>query len=150
MTKDEIVKAQRFCAYQERSQQEVRNKLYELGLFAGRVEEVISELIQAGFLNEERFAVAYTLGKFRIKKWGKLKIRHGLRLKKIPEKLIAKALKQINEADYLRTLQDVLSKKRVLLKEKDNFKLEYKLIQFALSKGYERDLITDALKANML
>ena len=69
------VKAESYCAYQERSQFEIRNKLYEWGLHQRDVEEIISELIEFNFLNEERFALAYSLGKFRIKGWGKIKIR---------------------------------------------------------------------------
>ena len=87
-------KAESFCAYQERSQHEIRNKLYEWGLHQNDVETIISELIEANFLNEERFAIAYSLGKFRIKGWGKIKIKHGLKLKRVPEKLIHKSLQK--------------------------------------------------------
>src|SRR6478735_4591510 len=73
-----LVKAQKYCAYQERSQQEVRDKLYTFGLHKNQVEELISRLISDGFLKEERFAIAYATGKFRSKKWGVIKIRHGL------------------------------------------------------------------------
>src|SRR5690606_6510429 len=77
-------KIERYCAYQERSQKEVRNKLYELGLKnSADVEELISELIQSNFINEERFARAYTLGKFRMKLWGRIKISQGLKQKGI-------------------------------------------------------------------
>ena len=66
-------KLEHYCAYQERSQQEVRDKLYNYGLHSAEVEDVICELIGANFLNEERFANAYALGKFRIKQWGEIK-----------------------------------------------------------------------------
>lgn len=104
------VKAESYCAYQERSQFEIRNKLYEWGLHQKNVEEIISELIKLNFLNEERFALAYSLGKFRIKGWGKNKIRQGLKLKRIPDKLIIKSLKEINEDDYLLMLTKILKK----------------------------------------
>lgn len=104
------VKAESYCAYQERSQFEIRNKLYEWGLHQKNVEEIISELIELNFLNEERFALAYSLGKFRIKGWGKNKIRQGLKLKRIPDKLIIKSLKEINEDDYLLMLTKILKK----------------------------------------
>ena len=105
------VKAESYCAYQERSQFEIRNKLYEWGLHQKDVEEIISELIELNFLNEERFALAYSLGKFKIKGWGKNKIRQGLKLKRIPDKLIIKSLKEINENDYLLMLTKILKKK---------------------------------------
>jgi regulatory protein len=105
------VKAESYCAYQERSQFEIRNKLYEWGLHQKDVEEIISELIELNFLNEERFALAYSLGKFRIKGWGKNKIRQGLKLKRITDKLIIKSLKSIEDDDYLMMLKKILQKK---------------------------------------
>ena len=74
------LKAEAYCAYQERSQSEIRNKLYEWGLHQKDVEEIISELIGENFLNEERFALAYTLGKFRIKGWGKNQNQTGFKI----------------------------------------------------------------------
>ncbi len=144
------VKAESYCAYQERSQFEIRNKLYEWGLHQKDVEEIISELIELNFLNEERFALAYSLGKFRIKGWGKNKIRQGLKLKRIPDKLIIKSLKEINEDDYMLMLTKILKKKLNTISEKDPFKKRYLLSRFATSKGYESDLITDLLINNRL
>jgi len=139
-------KAEHYCAYQERSQQEMRNKLYEWGLHERDVEMIISELIENNFLNEERFALAYTSGKFRIKGWGKVKIRQGLKLRRVPDKLIAKSMQKIDPDDYVEKLRHLLLKKSALLKEKDPFKRRYKLVQYAISRGFEKDLIYDILK----
>jgi regulatory protein len=114
------------------------------------VEEIISELIELNFLNEERFALAYSLGKFRIKGWGKNKIRQGLKLKRIPDKLIIKSLKSIEDDDYLMMLKKILQKKLNTISEKDPFKKRYLLTRFAASKGYESDLIADLLINNKL
>lgn len=144
------VKAESFCAYQERSQHETRNKLYEWGLYQNDVELIISDLIESNFLNEERFALAYTLGKFRIKGWGKIKIRQGLKFKRIPDKLIKKSLQSIDGDDYLYKLKQILDKKSLLLKEKDPYIRRYKLMQYAASRGFEKDLISELLKDNQL
>lgn len=144
------VKAESYCAYQERSQQEVRDKLYDWGLHERDVEEIISELIGQNFLNEERFALAYTLGKFRIKHWGKIKIKQGLKLKRVPDKMIIKSLKAIDPDDYLNTLKRLIEKKSATLKESDPFKKRFSLSRYAASKGYEQDLISDILKENKL
>lgn len=145
-----LAKAEHFCAYQERSQQEVRNKLYDLGLYPDAVERIISKLIEDNFLNEERFARAYAQGKFNLKAWGRIKIKQGLKLKRVPEKLINKALQSIDGDDYLLALSKILTKKSTQLTEKDNFKRRYKLIQYAVSRGFETDLINDVLKNNEL
>src|SRR5690606_32650010 len=86
------LKASNYCAFQERSQQEVRDKLYEWGLHKEEVENLLVDLIQEGFLNEERFAMAYARGKHRINKWGVHKIRQGLKLKSVSPPLIQSAL----------------------------------------------------------
>ena len=145
-----LAKAESYCAYQERSQQEVRNKLYDWGLWPNEVEEVISELIENNFLNEERFARAYVSGKFNIKRWGKIKIKQGLKLKKITDKMIAIALNTIDYDDYLQTILETAEKKIPTIKEKKAYKRKYKLVSYLLGKGFENDLILEVLKSNNL
>ncbi len=141
-----MAKAERYCAYQDRSQHEVRDKLYEWGQYSREVEEIVSELIQGGFLNEERFSLAYTSGKFRIKGWGKIKIKQGLKLKRVPDQMILKALKSIDSDDYREKLRSLLEKKSATVYEKDPYKRRYLLSRYAASKGYEQDLIADVLR----
>lgn len=143
--KEALSKAERYCAYQERSQQEVRDKLYELGQYPSAVESIISRLIESNFLNEERFAKAYAIGKFRQKGWGKIKIKQGLKFKRVSEPLIKKALASIDSDEYWQTLNKIIQKKEAHIKEKDPFKRRYKLHQYALSRGFENDLIQEAL-----
>ncbi|WP_158800544.1 regulatory protein RecX [Pedobacter sp. L105] len=145
-----LVKAESYCAYQERAQQEVRDKLYDWGLHHNEVEEVITELITTNFLNEERFANAYVSGKFNIKRWGKIKIKQGLKLKKIPEKMIIKALNAIDYDEYLKTILAAAEKKSAVLIEKDVYKKKYKLITYLMGKGFESNLISEVLKDNNL
>ena len=145
-----LAKAESYCAYQERSQQEVRNKLYDWGLWPNEVEEVISELIGNNFLNEERFAKAYVSGKFNIKHWGKIKIKQGLKLKKITDKMILSALNTIDYDDYLKTILHTAEKKLPLISEKEPYKRKYKLITYLMSKGFENHLILEVLKSNNL
>jgi regulatory protein len=145
-----LAKAENYCAYQERSQQEVRSKLYDWGLWPNEVEEVISELIENNFLNEERFAKAYVSGKFNIKHWGKIKIKQGLKLKKITDKMISIALKGIDYDDYLKTILNTAEKKLPFISEKDPYKRKNKLVTYLMSKGFEIDLILEVLKSNNL
>ena len=143
-------KIEHYCAYQERSQQEVRDKLYTYGLYSAEVEEIICDLIESNFLNEERFAVAYALGKFRIKHWGKLKIKQGLKFKRVGDNLIKKALNQIDPEEYELALKTLLEKKNVSTKDSDAFKRRQKLVLYAIARGYERDLIIDCLNSSGL
>lgn len=138
-------KAMAYCAYQERSQQQLRDKLYEYGLTPDEVENLIAELISDNFINEERFAKAYAGGKFRIKKWGRTKIRQGLKLHKISDYCQRKGMAEIDPDDYYNTLKELISKKEAGLKEKDPFALKTKLARYAINKGYEQDLVWDAI-----
>jgi regulatory protein len=140
------IKAQLSCAYQERCQQEMRDKLYEWGLFSNDVENIIANLISDNFLNEERFAKAYAGGKFRIKKWGRIKIRIELKKRKISDYCIRKGMLEIEESDYLKTLKEIIAKK---LKEIPKGKIQirnYKAAQYAISRGFESDLVWEAIK----
>jgi len=145
-----LAKAEHFCAYQERAQQEVRDKLYDWGLWPDAVENIIVQLIGGNFLNEERFAKSYVQGKFKQKGWGKIKIKQGLKIKKIPDNLLKKALLTIDGDEYFEMLTKILSKKAALLTEKVPYKRRYKLQQYALSRGFETDLIIDVLKNSEL
>jgi regulatory protein len=106
-----ILKLQNYCAYQERCHQEVKNKLYELGCNTDTVNDVMVKLIETGFLNEERFAKAFAGGKFRTKKWGRLKIIRELKSRKISDYCIKSGLREIDEDIYIQTMQDLILKK---------------------------------------
>ncbi|WP_439697964.1 regulatory protein RecX [Mucilaginibacter sp. AW1-7] len=145
-----LTKAENYCAYQERSQQEVRDRLYEWGLWPNAIEQVISELIQGNFLNEERFAKAYAKGKFSQKAWGRIKIKQGLKQKRVPDVLIKKAMLTIDADDYFAALTRLLDKKAGTINEKNELKRRYKLQQYAMGRGYEADLVAEVLKVNHL
>jgi regulatory protein len=140
-----LIKMQSWCVYQERCQQDTRNKLYELGLWPEAVENIIVKLIEDNFLNEERFAMQFAKGKFNIKKWGRIKIKQELKQKRVSEYCLKKALQQIDEEEYITTLTKVIATKKRLITEKNPIKLKFKLATFAMSKGYERDLVFDVL-----
>jgi regulatory protein len=136
-----------YCAYQERCHLEVKDKLYTFGLYPEEVEELISRLIEENYLNEERFAMAFTGGKFRMKKWGKVKIRVELRKKKVSDYCIRKALASLDETAYYNTLQNLFDKRRIeVSREKNAFKRDMAIKAWLLRKGYESDLISDLFK----
>ena len=136
-----LSKAEKYCAYQERSHQEVRNKLYSYGLWKNDVEEVLTQLITSGFLNEERFAKAFAGGKFRMKKWGKNKIENELKHRGITPRCIQTGLKEIDTSDYRKTLVQLIKKKAQLVSEPNPFKKRNKIASFVIGKGYEHDLV---------
>ena len=140
-------KAKYYCAYQERSHAEVKKKLYGFGLYKNEVEILLSRLIEENYLNEERFAIAFAGGKFRIKQWGKTKIKYELKMRQIGDYNIKKALSQIEEEDYLKTLQKLAAEKLATLKsEKNIFIRKSKLQNYLVGKGYEFNLIGEIVR----
>jgi len=134
-------KAAKYCAYQERTQQEVRNKLYQYGLYREAVEEVLSELISDGFVNEERYAQAYCRGKFSQNRWGRIKIEMGLKQKGISSYCIRKGMKEIDENDYQQQLEELCARKWQSLEGEDSFARKNKTARYLMGKGYETALV---------
>src|SRR5947209_20487204 len=112
LTKEQaVMKLRQYCAYQERSHSEVKQKLYDLGVWKSEHDAIISSLIEDDYLNEERFAKAFVGGKFRMKDWGRKKIYYGLKEKGVSEYIIKRAMKEIEDEAYTKTLQDLAEKK---------------------------------------
>ena len=143
--REATLKLMQFCAYRDRSQKEVEDKLVDMRMIPAAREEIIIKLMQENFLNEERFARSFARGKFRIKKWGRQKIKQELHLREISGPLIKLAMTEINEKDYRSTLCSMAEKKLLLLKETNPFKKRKKLYDFLSSKGYESHLILEVV-----
>ncbi|MCU0379801.1 MAG: RecX family transcriptional regulator [Chitinophagaceae bacterium] len=142
-----LQKARHFCAYQERSHAQVKEKLYAWGLRKNEVDEALSSLIEDQYLNEERFAVAFAGGKFRMKQWGRVKIRHELERQQVGSYNIRKALECIDEADYQRTLDRLAGKKWGSVRGAGITSLtrKAKTRAYLLQKGYESPRISAVL-----
>ena len=143
-----LARAKEYCKYQERCHSETRDKLFSFGLAPNDVEQIISQLIEEDYLNEERFAEAFARGKFRMKHWGRVKIRYEMKQKRITEYCIKKAMKEIDEDEYAATLNKLMDEKlRTLKSEKNVFMRKRKLTDYLMQKGYERDIISSVINA---
>ena len=140
-------KIKHYCAYQERNHYEVREKLYGMGLFKKEVETLITRLIEEDYLNEARYAIQFAGGHFRLKKWGKIKIRFELRQKGVSDYNIKAALKEIDEADYLQVLSKLAREKWASLKAESPAGRHAKTTASLLRKGYENNLIQEVIAA---
>lgn len=142
-----LEKARKYCAYQERSIFEVKTKLYSWNISEKIISEIILQLKKEDFINEERFANAFAIGKLRNNKWGRNKIAYALMQKQVPDLTIQIALNSINEKEYLDTLRSVLESKKI---DDDNeFRKNAKLVKFAQQKGFQPELTWKVIKGEI-
>ncbi|PKH49497.1 recombinase RecX [Tenacibaculum sp. Bg11-29] len=140
-------KIEHYCAYQDRCHKEVENKIKEYNLIPQAREMILLSLMKDNFLNEERFSKSFARGKFRIKKWGKQRIVRELKFRNISTYNINTALKEINEQEYITTLYELVAKKDKLVKEENIFKRKKKIADYLLYRGFESNLIYEAINA---
>ena len=136
---------ERWCATDDRCMADCLAKMKEWGLIEVAQEQILGQLVTQGFLNEERYARSYVRGKFRQSKWGRVKIAHGLRAKGIPNALIAEALEEIPEDEYLALLEHLAQQKRKEVKDTNRFTRAGKISRFLLSRGFEGELVRKTL-----
>ncbi|WP_435261513.1 regulatory protein RecX [Tenacibaculum sp. nBUS_03] len=145
-TVDEIKrKIESYCVYQDRCHKDVEKKLAEYNLIPEAREYILLHLLKHNFLNEERFSKSFARGKFRIKKWGKQRIIRELKQREISSYNIKTALKEIDKEEYIATLYGLIEKKNNFLTETNLFKKKKKIIDHLLYKGFETNLIFEAV-----
>lgn len=147
LTKEQALqKLKHYCGYQERCHSEVKEKLYLLGIRKTDHDELISSLIEENYLNEERFAIAFARGKFRMKEWGRVKIKYELKSKQVSEYCIRKAMKEINEEEYGVVLQKLAKERHDSLKGEQYLIRKKKTMDYLLQRGFEPELVRSAIE----
>lgn len=138
---------EQFCAYRDRCTSEVERRLRDFELPPEQQELILADLKELGYLDDARFAVAFVRGKFRIKKWGRLKIRAALQALRIPAEFIRQALAQIEEQEYQGVLMELAEKKYRTLGGATDWKRQQQLVRYLLQRGFESDLVLDQVKS---
>ena len=139
-------KMEHYCVYQDRCHKEIEAKLREYRLIPEAREHILLHLLEHNFLNEERFSRSFARGKFRIKKWGKERIVRELKFRDISTYNIKSALKEIDEEEYIKTLYELVEKKNASVTETNYFKRKKKIADYLLYRGFESNLVYEALK----
>ncbi len=144
--KEATRKLEGYCSYQERCHKEVVQKLRDMGMIQEVIDEIVTQLIQDNYLNEERFAQSFARGKYNLKKWGRIRIVNELKFRGISKYNIKTALKEIDSSLYSNTL-DILAKKRLKqITETNTQKRRKKLADYLLYRGWESNLVYEKLK----
>lgn len=148
LSKEEAArKIRHYCAYQERCHREVKEKLYSFGLYSNDVNEIVANLIEDNYLNEERFAIQFAGGKFRMKQWGRVKILRELQQRGVGTYNIKAALKEIDEEQYTSVLYKLAEKKWASLKTDQYLVRMSKTTTYLLQKGFEPQLVNQTVQA---
>jgi len=145
-----LAKLQKYCSYQERCLQEVKRKLLAIGATANVAGQIIDSLIEEGYLNEERFAKSFARGRFRYKKWGRIRIEMELGRRQVKDVYIISALDSIDENSYLETLTELIRKKNNQVKAPDIYSRRKKIADYMVRKGYEPEIVWKELKEKLL
>jgi len=135
-----LVKAQNICASQEKCKADIRKKLYDWKISAMEIEKILENLVADKFIDENRYAGYYVQDKYKLNKWGKIKIVFSLRQKQIEQSIISNAVDEIDEDEYKEIFKNELRKKFKSLKGEETYKLKEKLLRFAQGRGYEAEL----------
>lgn len=143
--KTALTKAMALCSRSEHCIDDIRSKLGSWGIGESDSLKIINILVRENFINEQRYAESFTRDKFRYNKWGKIKIRAGLKIKKIPAGVIDSALEAIDDGTYRKTAAELLNSHRRIIKAKNQWDLKGKLLRYGLSKGFESGLLYSIL-----
>jgi regulatory protein len=141
-----LQKIKQYCTYQERCHKEVKEKLYSYGLHKSDTEKIVADLIENDFLNEERFAIQFAGGKFRMKQWGRKKIQYELQQKGVNTYSTKVALKELDQNEYSDTLHKLASAKWESLATEHHLTRQAKTQAYLMQKGFEPELISKAIK----
>tara|TARA_B100000700_G_C15045454_1_gene857689 strand:+ start:240 stop:710 length:471 start_codon:yes stop_codon:yes gene_type:complete len=143
--KEATERIQSYCSVQERCQWDIKIKMKKWNLSEEMSENILKNLILEDFVNEERFAASFCRGKFKTKKWGKIKIINELNIRKISENFIEKGLLQIDNEEYLKLLKNLYIKKNSSLKDTNQFIRKGKIAKYLQQKGFEIELIWEVI-----
>jgi regulatory protein len=139
--KEALTRAQAICSQQEQCRQDILTRLEKWGISESVALKIVKQLEKDRFIDEMRYAISYSRDKVKFNKWGRIKICWMLRQKKIPDEIIDQALDQIDINEYELLLESELIKKKRSLKSDDQYNKKRKLIQFAIQKGFENDVV---------
>ena len=140
-----INRLEKYCSYSEKCKSDIVKKLYEWKVFHNH-DEIINHLIDHNYINEERYALLYCMGKFNSRRWGKIKISNYLLKKGIKNEDIQNAITQISDEKYNKSLTDLINYKSNQISDNNIYNKNSKIAKYLYQKGYELDLIWKKIK----
>lgn len=129
------------CSRSEQCSTDIHKKVLAAGLNNDEADEIVEKLKAEKFIDDERYIRSYVSDKFKFNKWGKVKIRHYLKMKSFPDELIQNGLDEIDSEKYREVLIKTLKEKARKVKKKNKYEKMGQLIRFVQNRGFEPEII---------
>ncbi len=140
------VRLEELCARSEQCCGEARKKLYNWGISSSEAEAIIRSLTERRYIDDRRFCRAFVRDKLQFSRWGKRKIMLTLIQKRVDRDIIEEAFDEIDPDDYFDTLKKIVRAKARTISDADTFEGRTRLFRFAVSRGFEPDLVSKVLR----
>ena len=140
-TREVKIKMTAICSRSEQCSSDIRKKIIASGLTGEEAEEITDQLKKENFIDDARYVSSYISEKFRINRWGKIKLHYYLKLKGLDEELIKKGLDKIDEKNYYEALLKTMKEKAKTVKKQNKYEKMGQIIRFAQNRGFEPELI---------
>ncbi len=137
----------RLASKAEKSSGDARRLMRGWGIAADESERILAQLIESKFIDDQRFASAYTREKLNTSGWGVHKIRAALAAKGVARETIESTIAEHLDHDAQgRRLEKLLARKRDRIKAASSWELRSKLTRYALSQGYDYETVASAVE----
>lgn len=133
------------CAKAEHCEHEMQEKMRRWGLSDDVQAKIMARLVADKFVDDERYAEAFVRDKLRFNKWGRRKIDQALWAKHVSEDIRQRALDSIADKEYIEILRPLLKQKSRSVRANSDYEAKMRLIKFALSRGFDYDIIEQCL-----
>ena len=136
----------RLCARSEKSTGDAQRLMRTWGVPEAEQRGVLDKLIADRYIDNRRYAEAYTREKSQLAGWGERKIAMQLRLKGVERETISAVLAELMEDDSrVERLHDKLQRKLRTVKAANDYELRGKLLRYALGLGYDYDMAAEVV-----
>lgn len=148
--REALIRLQDLCARSEQCSPDLRKKLSGWTITSADADRIMESLVKHRFVDDARFARAYTADKLRFSGWGRYKIMRGLMTKRLGREIIETALATIDMEEYTSVARRVLIVKARAIKEGNTYEGRTKLFRFGASRGFETELIARLIRTEDL
>lgn len=141
-------RAEALCAKSEYCRGEIRNKLHNWGISPAETEKILDRMEADRFIDDQRYACAFTRSKVLFNRWGRRKIAYVLWHKGVSKANITIGFESLDEGIYAEALAAVIAAKRRATPDADTYEGRTKIFRHAISRGFESDLVAAELRKN--